>query len=978
MIKRLVMIKTQTILLVAIALLLPAPAISGTTGKIAGRITDRSTSEPVVGANVIVKELRIGAITNVKGEYFILKVPPGTYTVNVSMLGYEGVSMTKVEVIVDRTTTVNVPITATSIQGETITVIAERPVIDKNLTASEQIVTSLTIEKAGFRNVTDALLTQAGLFADNSMLAWQRGRTKAYVRGSSIVQAVYMLDNLSVNSGLVSDNYSGFNTSSIEQISVLTGGYNAEYGEGRSEIVNIVSREATSGLHGSLIARMRPAGVYHFGRNMYSHENNDYVSTGINYWTAQSQDVNSRFYGLRADSLLSAWRKQTTPNDTLANYANRPEFEYEGTLLGSLTENISFLASGRYKRGVGIFPEAIPYNPEFNIQGYFTFKVSPELKFRVGGFVGGYESADYTTSNTNTSETGQESGWLAPMRIDEQYARAKFNLWGAPYRQWPELRRWSQLYGRVSHVLNAQSFYELTLSYLKDRMDRSDRDNRIPIDVWLPDVVSMVPRYTLQAYYHTWTKQFSQSYQAKGDYTNQISQVHNIKTGFGLKAYDFSYENFASASGGARVNDVNVFNGNPYEGNVYLQDKIETQGLVVNLGVRMDFFNQNRSAPKNMFDPLAFQVATTGHDLGAPAGIPGTPEMERTITQFALAPRIGISHPISENAVLHLVYGHFYQRPSWTKMFGFPFVNYTTAMDSILNPYAKQTTYMDEWQGYYGNPNLGYERTIQYELGVDCSIADILRLDVTGYYKDGSAEANVITGVYPATRTATKALMVSNSGYSDVRGIEAKLNSRFEDVFNFGLSHEVYWSYAGEVGFSRLYEPGSPNIDVPKGLRQGRGAWADYQRIKGWANLAWKKDSGPEVCGMRPLSDFSLYATFWWRQGDPFTYHAPGDPSTEPNNMRWFNYYRIDLRAAKGFDILGVRAELSMEIQNLLDSKFLRLLEGDDLTRYMQNPSAPDEVRLPKTVDFPEPNVWEWYSYEVPPRKIYFQLAITF
>jgi len=338
---------------------------------------------------------------------------------------------------------------------------------------------------------------------------------------------------------------------------------------------------------------------------------------------------------MNPDSLLKAWREQTTPNDTLGKYAERPEYEIEGTFYGSLSEELSFLASGRFKNGVGIFPQAIPYNPEFNIQGYINYKFSPEFKIRMGGFVGGYESADYTASNLNTSEMGQEAGWLAPMRIDEQYARAKYNLFGAPFRQWPELRRWSQLYGKITHLLNNHSFYELTFSYLKDKLDRSDRyenvlgSKRIPDTLWLPDVVSMHPRYTLQAYYHTWTKNNSESFQIKADYTNQVTNVHNIKTGFNFKVYDFYYENYSAESKANRVNEMNVFDGNPYEGSIYVQDKIEFPGLIVNVGVRGDFFNQNRNAPKNKFDPLAFQIQTPGHDPGAPLGIPGTPERER-------------------------------------------------------------------------------------------------------------------------------------------------------------------------------------------------------------------------------------------------------------------------------------------------------------------------------------------------------------
>ena len=953
----------------------------GTTGKIAGKVIDANTQEPLVGANVVVVGKGWGGITNADGEFFILNVSPGSYSLRVSMIGFEVVTKTSVQVTSDRTTRVDARLRSSTIEGNGVTVTAERPVIEKDLTASEQIVTAEVIEKSGAKTIKEVLATQVGFFNDNSYLSWERGGTRSFVRGSSNVQSVYSVDNMSVNSGLVSDNYSGFNTSTIQEISVLTGGYNAEYGEGRSAVVNIVSKEASQGISGTFITRFRPAGVYHFGRNYYSTDNYDYAHFNQDYWTGQTQDVNSRYYKKNPDSLLAAYRKQITPNATLANYANRPESEYEGTLLGGVTDELSFLVSGRFKEGVDIFPQAIPYNPEFNIQGYINYKLSSDIRIRIGGFAGGYESADYTSSNQNTLESGQESGWLAPMRVDEQYARAKYNLTGAIYRQWPELRRWSQFYGRITHTLNAQSFYELTFSYLKDRLDRSDRNNIVPDTLWSTrdDVTMMVERFTQQGYFHTSTKSFSQSYQVKGDYTNQIAQSHSLKSGFTVKFYDFNYENYSDIySGNSRTNDLNVFSGNPYEGNLYLQDKIETPGLVVNAGIRVDFFNQNRDAPSNVFDPLAVEPTTPGHDPSQPLGIPGTPQLERTKLQVAFSPRIGISHPISENSVLHFMYGQFYQRPSWTKMFGFPFENYTDNPNTVTNPYAKQTTYMQEWDGYYGNPNLGYERTIQSEFGVDNNIGDVVKLVLTGYYKDASREANVLTGVYSAAHPATKALMVSNSGYSDVRGIETKIDSRFKGMVNFGLSHEVYWSFNGEVGFSRLYEPGSQSIAVPKGLSQDRGPWANYQRVKGWVSFSIKKDEGPEIFGVRPLSDFLLYSNFWWRTGDQYTYHPPGDQSTEPNNMRWFNYYQIDLKISKGFDLYGFNAQISADIKNVLNLKFLRLLGGDDLIRYMQNPSLPDNQRLPLNQTFPDPNEWEWYSYEVPPRQIYLQLAINF
>ncbi|MCK7523012.1 MAG: TonB-dependent receptor [Ignavibacteriales bacterium] len=197
-----------------------------------------------MGPTFLLKVLKIGAATDLNGDYFILNIPPGLYTLTTSMIGYESINSSNVSIIIDRTTTLNVMLETKSIEATGVTVVAERPVVDKDLTASEQIVTSKVLETSGARSIKDVLETLPGIFSDNSNLVMAAGATKGYVRGSSNVQSVYMLDNLSVNSGLVSDNYSGFNTSTIEQISVLTGGYNAEYGEGRSAIVNIVSKEA--------------------------------------------------------------------------------------------------------------------------------------------------------------------------------------------------------------------------------------------------------------------------------------------------------------------------------------------------------------------------------------------------------------------------------------------------------------------------------------------------------------------------------------------------------------------------------------------------------------------------------------------------------------------------------------------------------------------------------------------------------------
>ncbi|MCB0285277.1 MAG: TonB-dependent receptor [Calditrichaeota bacterium] len=958
-----------------------AAAFAGDKGKIAGNVTDSQTGEPLVGANVEIEGLQTGASTDADGDFFIINIHPGTYTVTCSYIGYKIITYTDILVKAGRTTRMQIKLAPAVIEGQTVTVTADRPIIEKDVTASEQVIGTELLERSWARTVSEALETQTGIFSTVPDAAWERGRNQTLIRGSSSVQALYQLDNLSVNSGLMSDNYTGFNTSTIQEISVLTGGYNAEYGDARTAIINVVSKESAEGVKGTLLSRFRPAGKYHFGPNFYSTSNYDYQHFDLEYWTAESQNNNSEFFGENPEELLSRWRQQITPNDTLGNYADRPEYELEGTLFGGLNEQLSFLASARYKHGVGIFPQAIPYNPEFNFQGYLNYNISTSLKLRIGGFFGGWESSDYRSANMNTLESAQQALWSAPMRIDEQYARAKYNPYGAIYRHWPEQRRWTQVYGRFTHILNANAFYEFTLSYLRDKMDRSDRNNMLPDTLFSTrdDELMMIDRFLQQGYNQTWDKNSSKVYAMQGDYTNQITKNHLMKAGVGFRYYDFHFEHFNGLyEGGSRRNFVNIFDGTPYEGHLYLQDKIEYSGLVLNLGVRADFFDQNRDAPKNMFDPLAIQPTTPGHDPDQPLGIPGNPEREATDLQVAVAPRLGVAHPISQNAVLHFSYGHFYQRPSWTKMFGMPFVNFTEDMSTALDPYANQITYMEEWQGWYGNPKLGFERTIQAELGIDYNFSRWFKLDFTGYYKDSNREAGVITGVYGAIYDNTKPLMLSNSGYSDVRGIETRLDTHFPQPFNVGVSHDIYWSFAGETGFSRLFEEGSTRLDVPKGLRENKGDWSSYHRVKAWGNLYLEPGSGPEFFGTKPLGDLNIFAYFWWRSGHPYTYHPPGDISTRANNRRWFNYYQLNLKLSKGFDWYGIRAELSADIRNVFDWQFYSLLYGDDMTRWQENPALSEEDRLPRNWFSGEPDVWGWYTYEVPPRQIYMQLKLDF
>ncbi len=332
------MYKSHFLILILFTIIFISPNfLFGQSGKISGTVVDSTTNEPLVGANVMIIGTNMGAATDINGNYFIINVPSGTYSLSASEVGYIKVVQENVVVNIDRTTTINFNLKTAVYEGEEVIISAKRPPVEIDRTSSEQIIGENDINKTFARTIPGILETKAGIF-------------DGLYRGSSGVQAIYVLDNMSLNNGLYSENYTGINTSTIQEISVQTGGYNAEFGNARSAIINIVTKgdiffsnekaPVLSKIHGTVLTRLRPAGQYHFGRNMYSKDNYDWTYYNLEYWTEQSQNPDGEFYGQDPNALLTEWQKQITPNDTTGKYTERPQWETEATLYGNILNNM--------------------------------------------------------------------------------------------------------------------------------------------------------------------------------------------------------------------------------------------------------------------------------------------------------------------------------------------------------------------------------------------------------------------------------------------------------------------------------------------------------------------------------------------------------------------------------------------------------------------------------------------------------------
>jgi len=220
--------------ILSLVLLLPVLIYAGTTGKLAGTIKDAQTREPLVGANVIIEGTNFGAATNIDGEYVILNISPGRYNVKFSFIGYETIIIQNVVIVVDQTTQLQMELNPQTIQVDEIVVTARTPLIQKDVTSSISVITREEIDALPVSTFTELLSLQAGVTGSGSNL---------HVRGGRSNEVAYMIDGTIVVDPLLGGLATDINNDAIQELSLLSGTFNAEYGNALSGVVNIVTRD---------------------------------------------------------------------------------------------------------------------------------------------------------------------------------------------------------------------------------------------------------------------------------------------------------------------------------------------------------------------------------------------------------------------------------------------------------------------------------------------------------------------------------------------------------------------------------------------------------------------------------------------------------------------------------------------------------------------------------------------------------------
>ncbi len=662
-------------LLVLLALFIPRPTVAGTTGKISGKVIDASTGEPLIGANVLILGTQLGASSGLDGSYFIINVPPGNYEVRAAYVGYQTVIEKGVAVDIDRTTPITFELPEGAIQTKAVVVTAQRQRIIRDLTATSEQVTAVQIQKLPVEGLTDILQLQVGMTQDPG--------GGLHLRGGRSDEIQYIVDGMPVvdpfGSGLAVD----VQNNDIQQLQVISGTFNAEYGQAMSGVVNIVTKAGGDKLQGNIEA--------------YSGE----------YETSHP----SLFYDIGQQRPLGERYVQGDFGGPIP-LLSRTHFFFSGRL----TDEQGWLF-GRMVHVPSDFGDFSAVNPA---DWLMTYGGDSSLVAMNPSFSYSY-SAKITTSPFD---------WLkVTYSLISNFSRWKnydhFNMFNPGYD--PTNRNWA--YNNIltfTNVLSKSTYQTFAFSYYATRYTSSVYAN--PYD----------PRFLSEIHYNLSVPggifnvggvdngfQYDNSYttEAKYDITSQVNESNLLKFGVDLRDIKMKEEDFTvndNPQTGFRLKidpltafDHNAYNHSPIEAAAYLQDKLEVKDFVMNAGLRYDYFTARYYVPINMANPMNKNPDVPGENL------PFSQGYRYVDPKAKLSPRLGIAFPISDVGSLHASFGEFFQMPDLQQVY--------------MNPGFKV---QGVYQSVIGNADINPEETTAYEIGIQQEMTSQLILDATCYYKD--------------------------------------------------------------------------------------------------------------------------------------------------------------------------------------------------------------------------------------------------
>lgn len=954
----------------AIVLIGYAFIYAANTGKIAGRVVDKSNGEALPFANIIIVGTEMGTVTDINGDYFIINVPPGTYDVQARMMGYHSLTMEDVKVEIDQTSPVNFQLPLKVIEMPE-TVVYGKKIIEPDVTYKKKDVSGEEISRMAVTDPVEALLTSTSMVMDPT-------RREVHVRGGRGGEVLYLVDGMEVRDPLVGGGLGiGLDDSQIDAMEMIMGGFNAEYGNAQSGIVNIVTREGDPKAHSFTVSYkndhiLAQRELDNWGRAKDSFKSDKVLfsaggpepitksilpalgveipwkvtyylsSTGdwTDTYTPYSDHFLDRFlttYLLWDKIKLQDRMKNTyTGNSKIAcrfssttklslGYRNSYEkrFDYD--------HRFKYIPENAYRRTKQSYQLVSDWNHTLTGSTFYTLAASyfhTQYELTPGGRMPN-EINHYP--NTSDDPIDIIIGYPGVDGINEPHEDiARYNgtydfgetfvdlnmngYWdeGEPFVDQSNLNYHYDLgerfrdYNGDGDWTGTEPFYDYGVDGVDSTFDYGEGDGIYQEGEPFEDYNQNGKRDKVvgdQFYdygfdqWSQWHKRYTNALTLKGDITSQVTKVHYLRGGFEYKRYRMKHEEIQypwyeeerdPPPPGPWPNRGifrDFYTRHPVSGALYVQDKMETKGMIINMGLRFDF----AYAGPEVADAREEEFSLWG-------------------TEVNMSPRFGISFPISEFDKMYFSYGHFSQVPEFQY-----FYQDTTQFSSAIR--------------LYGNPNLHSEETIQYQLGVVHAFGNAAKMELQGFYKDIRGLVDTEERGYAPFNYQIRV----NKDYGSVRGIELSFDKMYSNFYSLSIEYTLSWAMGKSSSDRQGYDYSYQGIPLP--LREYPLNWDQRHAITTILDIRSESGDYPVLFGLSFPDKWGINILTQYGSGLPYTPDEGEDGGIAiPNSKRRPYTTTTDVQASKWFYLGPLKYEFLVEVRNVFDrSNTLRVYSATGL-----------------------------------------------
>lgn len=851
-------------------------------GKLSGKITDADTNEPLIGANLLIVGTSVGAATDINGEYFILNITPGTYTVRVSYVGYAPKTIENVRLVANITYELNVELSTDFTLDEIVVI--DRKLFEEKATNTVRVIDADQISRLPVRGISNIASLQSGVVVQEGS-GGQSGNAVINVRGGRGSEVLYIIDGVPQNNLYNRSSSAQVSNVAIDQISFQVGGYEAKYGQAQSGIVNVTTKSGQAN-YNVLADLITSSFTDDYGYNLYSGTISGPIIPGISEHTVflsgergWFKDANPPAIPYEFESINESYKyTPNNPSDTW-RFSGKTSHRF-----GNFSLNLAGLFNARtakvfaltnMKNNSLFADEFTENNASFNLRLSQTISNNTFWNANIG-----YRIYDFERYN--------------PFFKNELYA-------------YGDSVRWANELG-VNILGNGRRVASTDINGVFRPFGYSNglyqrRENEaITVDL---DLTSQIGNHLLEF-------GFGASQTVVRGYGVFAYQLAAQPAGLTLEEKFKRLQPFVygyDVTGQARVDsDYPVKLQRPYEpiiGYTYVQDRFELEDLVLNIGVRMDYFDLKSYELVNPALPFAGGTDPAGFDDG---------DFKLRDVDIEFSPRIGIGFPVTQSTVFHAQYGRFIQVPELNDVYFGPF-DYLQFLPGGFDPQS----------GFNGS--LISEETTQYEVGFRQLLADgNAALNITAFYKNIKGLVNVQSHQWQELEGGRirTAIYPENADFGTTKGI----------AFSFDISRLNYFSVSTQYTFQIAEGTGSstsssqtavfrntdnlpPKVIAPLSFDQRHTAIVNVDFYVPKGELGW-------------LEMFNANVLFSFSSGRPYTpvtqWNLLGDNGLVAENLGYINSaygpgsFRIDLKIEKTFSIANsMLLTPYVWIENLLD-----------------------------------------------------------